>query len=218
MAKNKFSKQWLNDHMNDPYVKLATKHGYRARAAFKLIEIDEQDHLIRRGMKIVDLGSTPGSWSQVLRERLARPDPEGIGGQGLDGLVIALDILPMEPVADIEFILGDFREQSVLAQLEQKLDGEKLDLVVSDLAPNLSGVPDVDAARMEYLAELAVDFAQAHLRTNGALLIKCFHGPRYNEIVHLFRAHFQKVDVRKPKASRAKSKETFLLGRGLKRA
>jgi 23S rRNA (uridine2552-2'-O)-methyltransferase len=124
----------------------------------------------------------------------------------------------MEPVADIDFILGDFREQEVLTQLEQRLNGEKVDLVVSDLAPNLSGVPDVDAARMENLAELAVEFAQAHLKVNGALLIKCFHGPLYNEIVHLFRAHFVKVDVRKPKASRAKSKETFLLGRGLKRA
>jgi 23S rRNA (uridine2552-2'-O)-methyltransferase len=211
MAKNKFSKQWLHDHMNDPYVKLATKHGYRARAAFKLIEIDEQDKLIKRGMNIVDLGSTPGSWSQVLRERLVLP-----GGVGLEGKVIALDLLPMDPVADIDFILGDFREDTVLHELEDRLGGEKVDLVVSDMAPNLSGVDVADAARMEHLAELAVEFSMNHLKVNGALLIKCFHGSGYSQIVKLFKNTFMQVGVRKPKASRAKSKETFLLGRGLK--
>ncbi len=211
MSKNKFSKQWLHDHMNDPYVKLATKHGYRARAAFKLLEIDQQDKLIRRGMKVVDLGSTPGSWSQVLRERLELPE-----GGGLDGKVIALDILPMEPIPGVHFIQGDFRQESVLRELEAQLQGEKLDLVVSDMAPDLSGVGVVDAARMEHLAELAVDFAKAHLKINGVLLIKCFHGSGYNEIVKLFKDHFFQVVARKPKASRAKSKETFLLGRGLK--
>ncbi len=210
MSKNKFSKQWVHDHINDPYVKLATKHGYRARAAFKLIEIDEQDRLIRKGMRIVDLGSTPGSWCQVLRERLAVP--EG----GLDGQVIALDLLPMEPVADIEFILGDFREELVAKELEQRLAGHKLDLVLSDMAPNLSGVSSVDSAQMEYLAELAVEFSNQHLKDNGALLIKCFHGPSYNTVVKLFRSNFSQVLIRKPNASRAKSKETFLLGRGLK--
>jgi 23S rRNA (uridine2552-2'-O)-methyltransferase len=210
MSKNKFSKQWVHDHINDPYVKLATKHGYRARAAFKLIEIDEQDRLIRKGMRIVDLGSTPGSWCQVLRERLAIPQG------GLDGQVIALDLLPMEPVADIEFILGDFREDSVAKELEQRLGGHKLDLVLSDMAPNLSGVASVDSAQMEYLAELAVDFSKVHLNPNGALLIKCFHGASYNTVVKLFRATFSQVLIRKPNASRAKSKETFLLGRGMK--
>jgi 23S rRNA (uridine2552-2'-O)-methyltransferase len=210
MSKNKFSKQWVHDHINDPYVKLATKHGYRARAAFKLIEIDEQDRLIRKGMRIVDLGSTPGSWCQVLRERLAIPQG------GLDGQVIALDLLPMEPVADIEFILGDFREDSVAKELEQRLGGHKLDLVLSDMAPNLSGVASVDSAQMEYLAELAVDFSKVHLKPNGALLIKCFHGASYNTVVKLFRATFSQVLIRKPNASRAKSKETFLLGRGMK--
>lgn len=211
MSKNKFSKQWLFDHMNDPYVKLATKHGYRARAAFKLIEIDEQDKLIRKGMRIVDLGSTPGSWSQVLRERLF----DSASGQ-LEGDVVALDLLPMEPVPNVDFILGDFREAEVLAQLEARLDGEKLDLVVSDMAPNLSGVASVDAARMEHLAELAVEFAKIHLKPQGSLLIKCFHGGGYHQIVKLFKEHFVQVAPRKPKASRAKSKETFLLGRGLR--
>jgi 23S rRNA (uridine2552-2'-O)-methyltransferase len=210
MSKNKFSKQWVHDHINDPYVKLATKHGYRARAAFKLIEIDAQDHLIRKGMRVVDLGSTPGSWCQVLRERLAIPQG------GLDGQVIALDLLPMEQVAGIEFILGDFTEDSVALELEQRLDGHKLDLVLSDMAPNLSGIGSVDSARMEHLAELALDFSRLHLKASGALLIKCFHGPSYNTIVKLFRANFTQVHIRKPNASRAKSKETFLLGRGLK--
>lgn len=211
MSKNKFSKQWLHDHMNDPYVKLATKHGYRARAAFKLLEIDEQDKLIKPGMTVVDLGSTPGSWSQVLRERLAKP-----GGSGLNGRVIALDLLPMDPVADVEFILGDFREQVIADQLAASLAGSEVDLVVSDMAPNLSGVAMADGARMEDLAQLAVEFAQLHLKPSGALLIKCFHGNSYSPIVQLFRAHFVQVGVRKPKASRDKSKETFLLGRGLK--
>jgi 23S rRNA (uridine2552-2'-O)-methyltransferase len=211
MAKNKFSKQWLFDHLNDPYVKLATKHGYRARAAFKLIEIDAQDKLIKPGMTIVDLGSAPGSWSQVLRERLAKT-----GEPGLNGRVIALDLLPMDPVEGIDFILGDFREQAVSDQLAQLLNGALVDLVVSDMAPNLSGVEGVDSARMEHLAELAVEFSHAHLKPSGALLIKCFHGSGYSQIVKFFQANFVQVGVRKPKSSRDKSKETFLLGRGLK--
>jgi 23S rRNA (uridine2552-2'-O)-methyltransferase len=213
MAKNKFSKQWLFDHLNDPYVKLATKHGYRARAAFKLIEIDAQDKLIKTGMIIVDLGSAPGSWSQVLRERLSKP-----GQSGLNGRVIALDLHPMEPVADVDFILGDFREQSASDQLAALLGGAQVDLVVSDMAPNLSGVALADGARMEHLAQLAVEFAQAHMKPSGALLIKCFHGSGYSQIVKLFKDSFVQVAVRKPKASRDKSKETFLLGRGLKGA
>jgi 23S rRNA (uridine2552-2'-O)-methyltransferase len=215
MSKNRFSKQWVHDHINDPYVKLATKQGYRARAAFKLLEIDEQDKLIKPGMTIVDLGSTPGSWSQVLRERLAKP-ADGLANAGLNGRVIALDLLPMDPVADVEFILGDFREQEVADQLSALLRGQQVDLVVSDMAPNLSGVPMADAARMEDLAQLAVQFAQSHMKPSGALLIKCFHGSSYNPIVRLFRDSFMQVAVRKPKASRDKSKETFLLGRGLK--
>lgn len=194
MAKNKFNKSWLDQHRNDPYVKLAQKHGYRARAAFKLIEIDAQDKLIRPGMTIVDLGSTPGAWSQVLRERLARP------GGGLDGRIIALDILPMEPVADVEFLHGDFREDEILAELARRVAGRPVDLVVSDMAPNLSGVEVADAARMAHLVELAVCFAVDHLKPDGALLVKCFHGSGYSQLVELFKRHFTRVVARKPKS------------------
>lgn len=210
MAKNRFSKAWLAQHLNDPYVKLAQKHQYRSRAAFKLIEIDRQDSLIRPGITVVDLGAAPGAWSQVLRERLAAP------GGGLRGRIVALDLLPMEPIADVEFIQGDFREAEVLQRLERALGGQPVDLVVSDMAPNLSGVEVADAARMADLIELAVDFAVRHLRPDGALLVKCFHGSGYSQVVELFKRHFVRVVARKPPASRGKSAETFLLGRGLK--
>jgi 23S rRNA (uridine2552-2'-O)-methyltransferase len=211
MAKNKFNKAWLDQHLNDPYVKLATKHGYRSRAAFKLIEIDQQDRLIRPGITVVDLGSAPGAWSQVLRERLAAP------GGGIRGRILALDILPMEPVADVTFLQGDFREEETALRLQEALGGVAVDLIVSDMAPNLSGVEIADAARMADLAELAVDFAVHHLAPDGALLVKCFHGSGYSQLVELFKRSFVKVAVRKPKASRAGSSETYLLGRGVKR-
>jgi len=210
MARNRFRKAWLARHLNDPYVKLAQKHQYRSRAAFKLIEIDHQDRLIRPGITVVDLGAAPGAWSQVLRERLSA------AGGGLRGRIVALDLLPMEPIAGVEFIQGDFRDAEVLQRLEQALGGQPVDLVVSDMAPNLSGVAVADAARMADLAELAVDFAVRHLRPDGALLIKCFHGSGYSQLVELFRRHFVRVVARKPKASRDESSETFLLGRGLK--
>jgi 23S rRNA (uridine2552-2'-O)-methyltransferase len=211
MKKNKFNKAWLDQHRNDPYVKLAQKHGYRARAAFKLIEIDQQEKLIRPGIRVVDLGSTPGAWSQVLRERLA-----GAEGGGIFGHIVALDILPMEPIADVEFIEGDFREEAVLVQLQQAVAGHKLDLVVSDMAPNLSGVEIADAARMADLIELALLFSVDHLRPEGALLVKCFHGSGYSQLVERFKQVFVRVKPIKPKASRDKSAETYLLGRGLK--
>ena len=221
VAKNKFNKNWLHDHVNDPYVKLAQKEGYRARAAYKLSEIDEQDHLIRAGMTVVDLGSTPGSWSQYIRNRLVQlrknPTPETVGKP--DGCIIAIDLLPMEPVADVTFILGDFREEEGLRALEVALPPEangKVDLVLSDMAPNLSGVGVADAARMTNLAELALEFAKEHLKPDGALLIKCFHGSGYSQIVEAFKGVFKTVSPRKPKASRDKSSETFLLGRYLK--
>jgi 23S rRNA (uridine2552-2'-O)-methyltransferase len=221
VAKNKFNKNWLHDHVNDPYVKLAQKEGYRARAAYKLSEIDEQDHLIRAGMTVVDLGSTPGSWSQYIRNRLVQlrknPTPETVGKP--DGCIIAIDLLPMEPVADVTFILGDFREEEGLRALEAALPPEangKVDLVLSDMAPNLSGVGVADAARMTNLAELALEFAKEHLKPDGALLIKCFHGSGYSQIVEAFKGVFKTVSPRKPKASRDKSSETFLLGRYLK--
>jgi 23S rRNA (uridine2552-2'-O)-methyltransferase len=211
MAKNRFSKAWMHAHLNDPYVKLAQQRKYRSRAAFKLLEIDEQDRLIKPGQTVVDLGSAPGSWSQVLREKLAGP------GGTVNGRIVAIDILPMEPVDGVAFLEGDFRDDAVLAELEGMLGGEKVDLVVSDMAPNLSGVGIADAARMEHLAELALDFAVKHLKPQGALLIKCFHGSGYSQIVEAFKKAFVTVAVRKPKASRAESAETYLLGRSPKR-
>ena len=207
--KNKSNASWVHAHINDPYVKMAQKDGYRARAAYKLKEIDDEYHLIKSGMVIVDLGSTPGCWSQIAREKLTSK------GQ-MNGRVIALDLLPMEPIADVDFILGDFREDDVLAQLQNLLGSAKVDLVLSDMAPNLSGIASVDAARIEHISELALDFAQHHLQANGALLIKTFHGAAYDGIVKQFRALFKQVHIRKPKASRAHSAETFILGRGLK--
>ncbi|HTD05659.1 RlmE family RNA methyltransferase [Undibacterium sp.] len=211
MAKNKFNQNWVHDHINDPYVKLAQKEGYRARAVYKLKEIDESEKLIKPGQIIVDLGATPGSWSQYVRNKLAGKD-----GGGILGEIFALDLLPMEPIADVQFIQGDFREDEVLDQLEAQLKGRKVDLVLSDMAPNLSGIPTADAARVEYIIELAVAFANAHLKPSGALLVKCFHGPSYNNIVEMFKSEFKTVANKKPKASKDKSSEIFLLGKGLK--
>lgn len=211
MAKNKFNKNWVHDHLNDPYVKQAQKEGYRARAVYKLKEIDEAEKLIRPGQVIVDLGCTPGSWSQYVRNKLA-----GQAGGGIHGTIIGLDMLPMEPIADVHFILGDFREDTVLAQLEEIVAGRQVDLVLSDMAPNLSGVAIADAARVEHIIDLALDFARAHLKPSGVLLVKCFNGTGYNEILMKFRQEFRTVVSKKPKASRDKSSEIFLLGRTLK--
>lgn len=213
MAKNKFNKNWIHDHVNDPYVKLAQKEGYRARAVYKLKEIDESEKLIKAGQVIVDLGATPGSWSQYVRNKLA-----GQAGGGINGTIIALDILPMEPIADVHFIQGDFREQAVLEQLETVLAGRKVDLVLSDMAPNLSGVAIADAARVEEIIDLAIEFCQAHLKPTGSLLVKCFNGTGYNEILGKFRQEFKTVTSKKPKASRDKSSEIFLLGKTLKKS
>ena len=209
----KVNKAWLNQHVNDPYVKAAQKDGYRARAAYKLKEIDEQLGLIRPGDTVVDLGCAPGAWSQYLRRRLS---PGGAAAGQLNGTIIGLDLLPMEPIEGVAFIQGDFREDSVLAQLQQALQGRLADAVVSDMAPNLSGVDSIDAARIAHLIELAVDFAQHHMKPEGALVVKLFHGSGYDQLVHLFRAHFRVVKPIKPKASRDKSSETFLIGIGLK--
>lgn len=211
MAKNKLNKSWLHDHINDPYVKLAQKEGYRARAVYKLKEIDESEKLIKPGQVIVDLGCTPGSWSQYARNKLA-----GKEGGGISGTIIGLDMLPMEPIADVHFIQGDFREDSVLQQLETVLEGRKADLVLSDMAPNLSGVAVTDAARVEYLVDLAIDFARAHMKPSGALLVKCFNGSGYTQLVEKFKQEFKTVLPKKPKASRDKSSEVFLLGKTLK--
>ncbi|MEP7099260.1 MAG: RlmE family RNA methyltransferase [Burkholderiales bacterium] len=216
----KVNKQWLHDHTNDTYVKLAQKEGYRARAAYKLKEIDEELHLIKPGQVVVDLGSVPGAWSQYVRRRFA-PKDVGVGGAAageLNGTIIALDVLAMAPIEGVTFLQGDIRENSVLAQLEEVVGGRAVDVVVSDMAPNLSGIESADAARISHLVELAVDFAQNHLTPHGALVCKVFHGSGYNELVRLFKATFRVVKPIKPKASRDKSSETFLVGIGLKRS
>jgi 23S rRNA (uridine2552-2'-O)-methyltransferase len=211
----KVNKAWLNDHVNDPYVKLAQKEGYRARAAYKLKEIDETLGLIKPGNLVVDLGSAPGAWSQYVRRKLS---PQGAAVGALDGTILALDLLPMEPVEGVTFIQGDFREPEVAAQLEGLLAGRKADAVVSDMAPNLSGIASADAARISHLVELAIEFAEGHLRPGGALVCKVFHGTGYSQLVKLFKEHFRVVKPLKPKASRSNSSETFLVGVGLKKA
>ena len=210
----KVNKQWLQDHANDTYVKLAQREGYRARAAYKLSEIDEQFKLIRPGQLVVDLGSTPGAWSQYIRRKFAAGG--GAAEGALNGRIVALDILEMEPIAGVHFIQGDFREDAVLAQLNEAVGGEPVDVVVSDMAPNLTGVTVTDTARVAHLVELAVDFAQQHLKPEGALVTKVFHGSGYSELVELFKAHFRTVKAVKPAASRDRSSETFLVGFGLK--
>ena len=210
----KVNKAWLSDHINDPYVKLAQKEGYRARAAYKLKEIDEALRLIRPGHTVVDLGSAPGAWSQYVRRKLA---PEGAASGQLNGRIIALDILPMEPIEGVEFLQGDFREENVLQQLQQMMQGKQADVVVSDMAPNLSGVESADSARVAHLIELALEFAQQHMKPEGALVTKVFHGSGYSQLVELFKQYFVTVKPVKPKASRDKSSETFLVGMKLKR-
>jgi 23S rRNA (uridine2552-2'-O)-methyltransferase len=212
----KVNKAWLNQHVNDPYVRMAQKDGYRSRAAYKLKELDETLNLIRPGDCVVDLGSAPGAWSQYVRRRLS---PQGAAMGELDGCIFALDMLPMEAVEGVDFIQGDFREAEVLAQLEQALlvqGANAVDVVVSDLAPNLSGIGSADSARITDLVELAVDFSVRHLKPDGALVVKLFHGGAYDPLVALFRQTFRTVKAVKPKASRDKSSETFLVGLGLK--
>lgn len=210
----KVNKAWLNEHVNDPYVKAAQKDGYRARAAYKLKEIDEHFGLIKPGHTVVDLGCAPGAWSQYLRRRLS---PGGAAVGQLNGTIIGLDILPMEPIEGVTFLQGDFRDEEVLARLQQAVQGRPVDLVVSDMAPNLSGVESVDAVRIAHLIELAVDFALHHLKPDGALVVKLFHGSGYTQLLQLFKDSFRVVKPVKPKASRDKSSETFLVGIGLKR-
>jgi 23S rRNA (uridine2552-2'-O)-methyltransferase len=209
----KVNKAWLNDHVNDPYVKLAQKEGFRARAAYKLKEIDESLGLIKPGHLVVDLGSTPGAWSQYVRGRRA---PEGAAAGALDGQILALDLLPMEPIEGVTFVQGDFREPEPAAELARLMAGRKADVVVSDMAPNLSGIPSSDAARVAHLVELAIEFAQGHMKPEGALVCKVFHGSGYSQLVKEFKERFRIVKPLKPKASRDKSSETFLIGIGLK--
>ncbi|MDZ4099646.1 MAG: 23S rRNA (uridine(2552)-2'-O)-methyltransferase RlmE [Methylophilaceae bacterium] len=203
MKRTRTSKGWMQEHVNDEYVKRAQRDGYRARAAYKLIEIDDKDHLIKPGMVIVDLGSTPGSWSQVVTQRLK--------GQGK---IIALDLLEMQPIPGVHFIQGDFRENAVLTQVEASLGESRVDLVIADMAPNISGISDVDQANAMYLTELALDFSYKWLKPGGHFLVKVFNGSGFEEIVKNMRQGFDKVSTRKPKASRDRSSEVYLLGSG----
>jgi 23S rRNA (uridine2552-2'-O)-methyltransferase len=217
----KLNKAWLHEHLTDPYVKLAQREGYRARAAYKLKEIDEQLHLLAPGQLVVDLGAAPGAWSQYVRRKFGRGarigDP-GAPAAPPHGTIIALDLLEFEPIDGVEFVAGDFREQAVLEALEAKLAGRSVDVVLSDMAPNLSGVAASDSARMADLVGLAIEFARRHLRPEGCLVCKVFHGSGYSQLVERFKASFRVVKAIKPKASRAKSAETFLVGIGVRSA
>ncbi|HKW37171.1 MAG TPA: RlmE family RNA methyltransferase [Burkholderiales bacterium] len=204
MARSKSSRAWLARHVADPYVRRAGVQGYRARSAFKLLEMVQREGLAILGQTVVDLGAAPGGWSQVLAQR--------VGGSGK---VIALDLLEVAPIPGVTLIRGDFREESALRRLEEALDGRKIDLVVSDMAPNISGVRSTDQARSIHLCELALDFAKSHLNPRGALLVKAFQGSGYPEFLAAMRRAFVTVASRKPGASRDESKEMYLLGKGL---
>ena len=201
--KHKFNKSWIQQHVSDHFVTEARRLGYRSRAAFKLIELAEKDKLLRPGMIVVDLGAAPGSWCQVLRQRL-----------GPSGRIVAIDLLPMDSMEGVTFLQADFREEAGMEALSGALAGRKADLVVSDLAPNLSGVASADQARSVYLGELAVDFASHWLKPRGDLVVKAYQGEGFQEFQRTMEAHFDKVYVRKPKASRDKSREVFLVGKG----
>ncbi len=206
MKKSHSSKQWLRRHVNDPYVQRSKKEGYRSRSAYKLTEIDDRDKLLRSGgMVVVDLGSAPGGWSQVLAKRL-----------GASATVVAVDLLPMEPVSGVTFVQGDFTRKAGLEAIERALNGRKADVVLSDMAPNMTGIAVSDQARILDLAELTRDFALLHLKPDGALLVKIFQGAGYDEYLKSLRRDFTKVVVRKPDASRDESAEQYLLARGLK--
>ncbi len=205
MKRTRTSKAWMREHVNDPYVQRAKADGFRSRASFKLMEIDDRDHVIRPGSTIVDLGAAPGGWSQVAVQRL----------QG-KGRVLAIDLLEMDGLHGVQFIQGDFREEDVLHQLEEALGGKRVDLVLSDMAPNISGVPLSDQARIMHLAELGLDFSRRWLKPDGIFLVKVFQGYGYEEFVREMKAVFKTVATRKPDASRDCSAEVYLLGRELK--
>ncbi len=205
MARSKSSKRWLNEHFDDPYVRMAQQQGLRSRSAFKLLELQEKHQLIRPGMVVVDLGAAPGGWCQVARPLV-----------GESGRVIGLDILEMEPLPGVEFICGDFTEDEPLAELEQLLGGTPVDLVLSDMAPNMSGMAAIDQAKSMYLAELALAFVRDHLKQGGDFVVKLFQGADFDSYVREVRSLFEKVQVKKPKASRPRSKEVYLLARNRK--
>ncbi len=199
------SRRWLREHFSDPYVKQAQQEGYRSRAVYKLLEINQRDKLIRPGMTVVDLGAAPGGWCQVLVKLMQKK-----------GRVIAMDILPMEPIPGVEFLQGDFGEDAVVAELESRLEGKKVDLVLCDIAPNLSGNESIDLPRSMYLAELALDFALKVLARDGSFLIKLFQGEGFDALLAEMKRQFQKTAIRKPKASRSRSREVYILARSLR--
>lgn len=204
-SRSKSSRRWLKDHFQDSYVQKAQKQGYRSRAAYKLLEIQQKDHLIRPKDLVIDLGAAPGGWSQIAAELV-----------GKNGKVVAMDILKMDPLPNVEFIQGDFTEQSVFDSLLEKIGSDKAKLVLSDMAPNISGIKAVDQPRSMYLAELAVDLAQKVLSHEGALLVKVFQGEGFDQLLQAIRSLFSKVKIRKPQASRSKSREVYILASGFK--
>lgn len=205
MKRSKSSRRWLKEHFDDPYVKLAAQKGYRSRAAFKLLEINDKDKLITSGMLVVDLGAAPGSWSEIAS-----------GCVGPKGSVIALDILPMEPLPHVEFIEGDFTDPEVFEKLMDKIDKRPVDLVISDIAPNISGLNEVDQPRAMYLAELAADLARNVLKRGGSFLVKVFQGEGFDQYLKMLRQEYDKVQIRKPQASRPRSKEVYLLAKAFR--
>lgn len=205
MARSKSSHRWLKEHFDDEFVKRAQREGYRSRAVFKLEEIQRKDHILKPGMSVVDLGAAPGGWSQYA-----------LGLIGRKGRIVAMDILAMEPLPGVEFLQGDFREETVLEALLNRLNGREIDLVMSDIAPNITGVDAVDQPRATYLAELAVDFADRVLRPGGDLLVKLFQGEGFDPLLKDLRARYDKVVMRKPRASRPRSREVYALARGRK--
>ena len=205
MAKNKTSKAWMQEHVTDPYVRKAQAEGMRSRAAYKLQQLAERDHLLKPGMVVVDLGCAPGGWAQVAGRVV-----------GAEGCVVGVDLLEMLPVPGVRFVQGDFGDDAVLAEVEKYLEGRPVDLVLSDMAPNMSGVAGVDQARSIGLAELALDFAVNHLKPQGNFLVKVFQGSGFEELVAEIRRRFVQVMIRKPEASRSRSNEVYLVGKGLK--
>jgi 23S rRNA (uridine2552-2'-O)-methyltransferase len=201
MAKSKSSRRWLAEHFDDQYVKMAQQQGLRSRAAFKLTELNDKYHLLKKGMRVVDLGAAPGSWTQVVQRVL-----------GQNGQVVALDILPMDPLDGVTFIEGDFTDDEPLALLEDELNGQNVDLVLSDMAPNMSGMGAVDQPRAMYLAELALAFAEKWLEPGGGFVVKVFHGEGFDDFVKQTRSMFEKVQIKKPAASRPRSREVYILG------
>ena len=201
MKKTKSSKAWMKDHVNDFYVKQAKKEGYRSRAAYKLLEISERDNLLKLGMTVVDLGATPGGWSQVAADKI-----------GLSGRVFSLDVLEMRPLPRVTFIQGDFEEESTLVELRKNIRKKPIDLVISDMSPNITGIAISDQARCMYLAELALEFSMTQLNSDGNFLVKVFQGSGFERFMKVMRMSFKKVVTRKPKASRGRSNEIYLLG------